>query len=244
MPTEVAPGVHRLGNDIVNFYLVEEDQGLTLVDAGIPGFRAQLETFLRERRRGLGDIDAVVLTHGHTDHVGVAETVRQAGATVHIHEADAAMARDGHEQKPEGNLVRYLRYGQTWKLLGLFVRSGSLRRPKIAAVSTFTDGQVLDVPGHPLVVHTPGHSNGHVAFHMPDRGVLFAGDALCTWNPLTGRPGPQIMPAAFTVSVAGELEALARIEGLDAAIVLPGHGNPWTEGVPALVARAREAGPS
>jgi glyoxylase-like metal-dependent hydrolase (beta-lactamase superfamily II) len=79
---------------------------------------------------------------------------------------------------------------------------------------------------------------------MPDRGVLFAGDALCTWNPLTGRPGPQIMPAAFTVSVAGELEALARIEGLDAAIVLPGHGNPWTEGVPALVARAREAGPS
>jgi glyoxylase-like metal-dependent hydrolase (beta-lactamase superfamily II) len=244
MPTEVAPGIHRLGNAVVNFYLVEEDQGLTLIDAGVPGFRDQLEAFLRERRRGLGDIDAVVLTHGHMDHVGLAETVRQAGATVYIHEADAAMARDGHEQKPEGNPLRYLRYGQTWKLLGLFVRSGALRRPKIAEVSIFTDGQVLDVPGHPLVVHTPGHSRGHVVFHMPDRGALFAGDSLCTWNPLTGRPGPQVMPAAFAVSVADEFAALERIEGLEAAVVLPGHGDPWTEGVPAIVARAREAGPS
>lgn len=244
MPTEVAPGIHRLGNDVVNFYLVEEDQGLTLIDAGVPGFREQLEAFLRERRRGLADIDAVVLTHGHTDHVGLAESVRQAGATVYIHEADATMARDGHEQKPEGNLLRYVRYAQTWKLLGLFVRSGSLRRPKIAAVSTFTDGQVLDVPGHPLVVHTPGHSHGHVVLHIPDRGTLFAGDALCTFNPLTGRAGPQVMPGAFAVSVADELTALDRIEGLEAAVVLPGHGDPWTEGVPALVARAREAGPS
>jgi glyoxylase-like metal-dependent hydrolase (beta-lactamase superfamily II) len=244
MPTEVAPGVFRLGNQMVNFYLVEEAQGLTLVDAGVPGFRGQLEAFLRERGRGLGDIDAVVLTHGHNDHVGLAETVRAAGATVHIHESDAAMARDGHEQKPEGNALKYLRHAQAWKLLALFVRKGGLRRPKIAAVSTFTDGQVLDVPGHPLVVHTPGHSHGHVVFHMPDRGALFAGDALCTWNPVTGRPGPQVMSGAFAVSVADELGALERIEGLEAPVVLPGHGDPWTEGVPALVARAREAGPS
>ena len=244
MPTEVAPGIHRLGNEVVNFYLVEEDRRLTLVDAGVPGFRGQLEAFLRERGRTVSDIGAVVLTHGHMDHVGLAEVVRQAGATVHIHEADAAMARDGVEQKPEGNPLPYLRYAQAWKLLALFARSGALRRPKIAALSTFTDGQVLDVPGHPLVVHTPGHSNGHVVFHMPDRGALFAGDALCTWNPLTGRSGPQIMPGAFAVSLAGELESLDRIEGLEAGVVLPGHGDPWTEGVPALVARAREAGPS
>jgi glyoxylase-like metal-dependent hydrolase (beta-lactamase superfamily II) len=239
MTTEVAPGIVRLGNDVVNFYLVEADDGLTLVDAGVPGFRPQLDAVLAGRT-----IDAVILTHGHTDHVGVAEHVRRAGATVHVHEGDAAMVRDGVEQKPEGSFARYLRYRATWRLIGLAVRSGGMRRPKVAQVTTFADGAVLDVPGRPRVIHTPGHSEGHVVFHFADRGALLAGDALCTWNPLTGRPGPQIMSAAFSVSSAQAMESLARFEEVDAGVVLPGHGDPWSDGVPALVARAREAGPS
>jgi glyoxylase-like metal-dependent hydrolase (beta-lactamase superfamily II) len=239
MPTEVAPGITRLGNEIVNFYLVEGDDGITLVDAGLPAFRSQVDAVLGGRR-----VDAVILTHGHTDHVGVAEGLRQDGATVWIHAADAAMARDGDEQKTEGNLGSYLRYRATWKLLGMAVRSGGIRRPKIAEVTEFGDGEVLDVPGHPLVVHTPGHSNGHVVFLFADRGVLMAGDALCTWNPLTGRDGPQLMPGAFAVSSPQAMQSLARLEPLEASALLPGHGNPWTDGVPSAVARAREAGPS
>jgi glyoxylase-like metal-dependent hydrolase (beta-lactamase superfamily II) len=227
MPTEVAPGITRLGNEIVNFYLVEEDGGLTLVDAGVPGFRGQL--------------DAVILTHGHIDHVGVAEGVRRDGAKVWIHAADAAMARDGVEQKTEGNIAGYLRYRATWRLFSMAIRQGGIRRPKIAEVTEFGDGEVLDVPGHPLVIHTPGHSNGHVVFQFADRGVLMAGDALCTWNPLTGRPGPQLMPRAFASSEAQAAESLGRLDGIDAGVVLPGHGDPWTDGVAALVARAREA---
>jgi glyoxylase-like metal-dependent hydrolase (beta-lactamase superfamily II) len=239
MPTEVAPGITRLGNDIVNFYLVEDGGGLTVVDAGVPGFRGQLDEVLAGRR-----VDAVILTHAHIDHVGVAEGLRQNGAKVWIHAADAAMARDGVEQKTEGNIGSYLRYRATWKLFAMAARSGGIRRPKIAEVTEFGDGEVLDVPGHPLVVHTPGHSNGHVAFLFGDRGVLMAGDALCTWNPLTGRPGPQIMPRAFASSVSEAQASLSRIEGLDAGVVLPGHGDPWTDGVSSLVARTREAGPS
>jgi glyoxylase-like metal-dependent hydrolase (beta-lactamase superfamily II) len=237
--TEVAPGIHRLGNEIVNYYLVEDADGLTLVDAGLPLFRRQLDGVLAGRR-----LDAVILTHGHIDHVGMAEGLRGQGTPVYVHDGDVAMARDGVEQKTESNLAKYLRYRATWKLLALAVRSGGVRRPKIAEVTTFDDGQVLDVPGHPLVIHTPGHSNGHVVFHFPDRGALMAGDALCTWNPLTGRPGPQIMPAAFATSLAQAQASLARLEDLTAGVVLPGHGDPWTDGVGALVARAREAGPS
>jgi glyoxylase-like metal-dependent hydrolase (beta-lactamase superfamily II) len=124
------------------------------------------------------------------------------------------------------------------------VRSGGIRRPKIAEVTEFGDGEVLDVPGHPLIVHTPGHSNGHVIIHFADRGTLMAGDALCTWNPLTGRAGPQLMPRAFATSIPQATDSLSRIEAIEAPVVLPGHGDPWTEGVASLIARVREAGPS
>ena len=84
MPTEVAPGVHRLGNEMVNYYLVEADGGLTLIDAGLPAFYGQLEEFLRGRGRRVSDIDALLLTHPHGDHVGIAEKVRQAGVPVSV----------------------------------------------------------------------------------------------------------------------------------------------------------------
>jgi glyoxylase-like metal-dependent hydrolase (beta-lactamase superfamily II) len=241
MATEVARGIHRLGNEIVNYYLIEDGEGLTLVDAGLPVFRDQLEAFLRERGRTLADVDAVVLTHGHLDHVGIAETMRQQGARVYLHANDIAMARNGEEQKTEAGIFGYLRYGATWRLLAMAVRSGGTRRPKIAEITPLEAGRELDVPGHPRVVPTPGHSNGHVVLHLPDRGVVFAGDALCTRNPLTGRAGPQLMPRAFASSTAQALESLSRLEGLEAGAVLPGHGDPWTEGVATLVARVRTA---
>jgi glyoxylase-like metal-dependent hydrolase (beta-lactamase superfamily II) len=236
---EVGPGIHRLGNEYVNFYAVEDGADLMLIDAGLPGFLGQLEAFLRGRRLG-----AVLLTHAHGDHVGVAEKVRTAGATVYVHEGDEEMARTGRYPKREGSLLRYLRYGATWRLLAVGARNGAFRTPKVAAVTTFTEGAELDLPGRPRIVHTPGHSNGHVVFHFPDRGVLVAGDAIVTYNPLTGRHGPQIMPSAFNVSGAQAIASLDRLEPLEAGALLVGHGDPWTGSVAAAVARAREAGPS
>jgi glyoxylase-like metal-dependent hydrolase (beta-lactamase superfamily II) len=242
--SEVAPGIHRLGNELINFYLVEGHGGLTLVDAGLPGFRGQLESLVREGSRTLADVDAVVLTHAHVDHVGVAEVVRAAGAPVHVHEADAEMARTAKTPKRERGFIGYFRYGATWKLLGVAARAGGLRPTKLAEVSTFSGDQELNVPGRPRAIETPGHSDGHVVYHLPDRGVLLTGDALCTYNPLTGRRGPQLMPAGLSISSAQAMDSLGRIEGLAVDLLLPGHGEPWTEGAAAAVARARDAGPS
>jgi glyoxylase-like metal-dependent hydrolase (beta-lactamase superfamily II) len=244
-PTQVAEGVHRLGDDLINFYLLEDGARVTLVDAGLPAHRRQLESYLPTIGRTLTDIDAVILTHAHIDHVGIAEGLRaDAGVRVLVHEADAKMALSGRPQPREGGMTAYLRYPATWRLLAAAARLGGVRQRKIGSVEPFGDVDALEVPARPRVIPTPGHSAGHVAFHLPDRGVLFVGDALCTYNPLTGRRGPQVMPAAFANSSAGELDSLSAIEPLDAALVLPGHGDPWTDGPAAAVARAREVGPT
>jgi glyoxylase-like metal-dependent hydrolase (beta-lactamase superfamily II) len=245
-PPQIAPGVYRLGTRHVNFYLVEDGGRYTVVDAGVPGYYGQVVHALEQLGAQLSDIEAVVLTHADADHIGIAERLRsEAQATVYVHEADARVARTGKFKNTEGNVLKHLWRPSTWSLLVHFARTGGGRPHRIADVDTFTDGAVLDVPGRPRVIATPGHSYGHVAVLLErDGGVMFTGDALCSRNPLTGRSGPQIMPTAFNTSTAQALASLDRIEGLEVATLAFGHGDPWTEGAAAAVARAHEQGPS
>jgi glyoxylase-like metal-dependent hydrolase (beta-lactamase superfamily II) len=242
---QLAEGVVRLGTDVVNWYLLEQDGKVTVVDAGAPAYRPQLEPGLRVLGRELSDVEAVVLTHAHADHIGVAEKLRtECDIPVFVHEADEQLATTRKPfGKNEASPLPYLRHRAAWKLLAHLATAGGIP-PKIESVETFTEGQELDVPGRPRVIHTPGHTMGHVAFHVPSRGVVFAGDLLCTWNPLTGVRGPQLMPRAFNLSSPTILDSLTKIQDLDAGLLLVGHGDPWTEGPHAAVEHARQVGPT
>src|SRR3954463_13174970 len=92
---EIAPGIHRIGNEgIVNSYLVEESGGVTLVDAGFAGLYRDLPGELASMGRSVEEVRALVLTHGHSDHIGYAERLRtERHVPVSVHEADAALAR-------------------------------------------------------------------------------------------------------------------------------------------------------
>ena len=241
--TQVAEGVHRLGSRLINYYLVEDGDALTLIDAGIPGYRRDLDSTLAALGRSPGDIQAIVLTHAHADHIGIAEKLRaEAGVPVYVHRADEELAHTRKEPKRERSFLPYLRHGAALGLIAHMAHNGF--PPKIAEVTTFGDRDILDVPGRPVAIPTPGHTEGHVSIHLPDRGVLFAGDALNSRNPMTGRMGPQIMPGCVNLSSAQALESLSNIESLDAGMLLFGHGEPWTDGTAAAVARAGELGPS
>jgi glyoxylase-like metal-dependent hydrolase (beta-lactamase superfamily II) len=244
---KVAEGVRRFDDGIVNWYLIEDGDDLTLVDAGFPPDWSMLTTSLGTLGRRLSDLRAVVITHGHIDHIGFAERARrEAGAEVLVHAADEPLLRSPAViAKSERSPLLYLNHSATRQLV---LRATLARAPlakKVQEVSTFADGEVLErVPGRPHVVHTPGHTDGHCALHLPDRGVLFVGDALVTRNPYTGETGPRVVSAAATKDTNQALASLDRIAAVEADVMLAGHGEPWRGGTAEAVRLARAAGKS
>jgi glyoxylase-like metal-dependent hydrolase (beta-lactamase superfamily II) len=239
LQTNVVPRVHRLGSPFVNWYVVEDGNRLTAVDAGLPGFATDLERDLHELGHRPEAVEAVVLTHSDADHTGMAKALREAGAVIYIHGYDqgtlASPGPKGGDARPQ-RVVPHLRYPQAWRTMVGMVRGGGARPAALEGPEIVSDGDELDIPGRPRVVHTPGHTPGHCAFVFDDRAALFAGDAVCTWNPLTGRRGPQLLPRPLNVSNAEAQESVQRIGGLAAKVTLPGHGEPW-HGAPATLAQ-------
>jgi glyoxylase-like metal-dependent hydrolase (beta-lactamase superfamily II) len=190
-------------------------------------------------------VAAVVLTHAHSDHTGVAGNLHERGVPVFLHSGDQELMSTGKESwKREGSSLPALRHPRVWSFFWHMMRNGALKAPKIDDTVAIADGQQLDVPGRPRVIHAPGHTPGHCVLHFERHGALFSGDLLVTWHPILGRRGPQIMPSSFNQSSAQCLESLGRLESLEASVLLPGHGEPWTDSPAAAVAKARDTGPS
>jgi len=228
----LAPSLHRIGNDIVASYLIVTPEGITLVDAGLPGMYADLRREVDAIGRSLDDIRGVILTHGDSDHVGFAERLRREhGVPVSVHAADADRARGG--DKPKSAMGPF-RLGPLLSFATFGIRKG-MRPQWLTEVREVADGETLDLPGSPRIVGMPGHSPGSVAVFSPEVRAVFVGDALTTRHVLTGRTGPG--PAPFTDDPAEALASLDRLAGLDADWVLPGHG-PAFHGSPAEAADA------
>jgi glyoxylase-like metal-dependent hydrolase (beta-lactamase superfamily II) len=236
---EIASRIRRVGGDsIVNAYLVEEGGEVTIVDAGAPGLWSRVVPELSAMGRSLDDVRAIVLTHGHSDHVGFGERARrERGWPVWVHEVDAALAR-GEVPNPAA-ASGPMRAGPMLRLGWWALRHGLLRVPHLGEVAAYGDGATLDVPGAPRVIHVPGHTPGSAALHFAGHDALFVGDAMCTYAVSTGRLGPQVAP--FSADAAQALASLARLEGVGASLVLPGHGDAFRGGAAEAVRLAREA---
>jgi glyoxylase-like metal-dependent hydrolase (beta-lactamase superfamily II) len=241
----VADGVHRLTNGVSNFYLIEENGKLVLVDAGGPKDWSRLTRAVTALGRALPDLDAVILTHAHSDHTGFAEQARTTASTrVWVHASDSDMARTGEVGPRDGKATSYLLRPEFYKTLWILTRAGSTKIIPVKEVSTFGDGETLDVPGRPRAVHAPGHTPGSAALFFESRRVLLTGDTLVTRNPLTGRVGPQIMPSGLNTDSAEALRSLDNLAGITADVLLAGHGEPWTGGMADAISRAKAAGTS
>jgi glyoxylase-like metal-dependent hydrolase (beta-lactamase superfamily II) len=236
---KIAPGIHRIGDGRVNAYLLDDGGEVTIIDAGAPAYWGRLPAELGAMGRTLDDVRAVVLTHAHSDHLGFAERIRrERGVAVRVHADDAALARG--EVKSSGQQSGPIKIGAIISFLWFGVRNGLLRIPPVREVVEFGDGATLDVPGSPRVIALPGHSPGSAALHVPSHEALFVGDALATLAVTTGETGARLAP--YSSDPAQALTSLGRLDDIEAAWLLPGHGEPWTAGVGPALAAVRQRG--
>ncbi len=242
----VADGVHRLAHAAVNVYLIEDDSGVTVVDTGLPATFRHIESALGQLGRSAEDVAAVVLTHAHFDHVGSARRARQRWQVpVWVHAADQYLAAHPYRYAHERSRLMYpLRYPRSIRYQAKMAASGALLVRGITDTTCYGAGSVLDVPGRPRVVFSPGHTLGHCGLHLADRSTLISGDALVTLDPYTGVAGPQIVSGAATADSSEALASLTALADTGAKTVLPGHGEPWLDGVASAVQAALRAGPS
>lgn len=245
-PARGCTGVHRVEDAHTNWYLVEDEGRLTVVDAGVPLSWRSLVEAVGRIGRSLDDVAAVVLTHAHFDHIGAAERIRTTlHVPVHVHINDVPLTRHPTQYARERSPLYYIATRpKALPVVAGFVKTRAFFPKPIGAVETFGDEGTLAVPGSPRIVPTPGHTIGHVSFHLPDRDVLIAGDAVVTFNPYTGEPGPQIVARSANADSQRALASLDAVAATGAGTVLTGHGEPWREGAEAIADRARRAGMS
>ncbi len=239
--TAVTEHVHLAQTSLVNWTIVTDDSGVTLIDAGFPGSRDDVLTSLRELGFSPGDLRAILLTHAHIDHLGTAIWFAKShGTPVYCHAGEVGHAKREYLQQASPAALLTQAWRPHWLAWSLEVtRRGGLVRAGIPTTRALSAGIAAGLPGRPVPVPTPGHTSGHCSYVVD--GVLVTGDALITGHPLARRRGPQLLPSMFNHSDADCRHSLSALGAAGTDVLIPGHGDLWVGPIAEAVRQATAA---
>jgi glyoxylase-like metal-dependent hydrolase (beta-lactamase superfamily II) len=228
----VTDGVYvlRLKFGYVNVYLLEARDGLALIDTGLGGSADNIDAALRILGRGWNDVKHILITHAHPDHSGSLNDVqrltdRPGGALTYAHRREALVIR-GEMTSPVPRPETLSRLAR----LFLMLPRNEPAMPARVDVELKGDDVLNAVYPGLTVVDEPGHAPGQVGFWLPDKRLLFAGDALMRM------PWGLVKPLAFVTPDMDEARrSIHRIAALDIETLCPGHGPPLASGAAAAV---------
>jgi glyoxylase-like metal-dependent hydrolase (beta-lactamase superfamily II) len=212
--TEIIPGVHVIDCGMVQAYLVQDADRLTLIDTGLATCAPAIVDTITGAGRALGELRQIVVTHYHVDHRGsVAELAERTGARVLAHRLDAPMMRgDLAEEEPV--------LSELEKPYAEQVRKDLVLAPFCNVDLELGDGDEIDVAGGAQVVHVPGHTRGSIAVYLPKKRALFCGDAAARM------PEGQLIVGVFNVDPAQARASFRRLAELEFDAAFFGHGAP------------------
>jgi glyoxylase-like metal-dependent hydrolase (beta-lactamase superfamily II) len=218
---EIAPGIHVMGSKkggYVRAFLLDDGTDLTLIDTLFETDGRLILDQLAAMGRTVKDLKNIVLTHGHRSHLGgMAALKKLSGATVYTHEWEADIISG--DRKAQNVTLRPIKPYKTYPYqIGLALGLGD--HPHCEVDKCLKDGDRI---GPAQVMHTPGHSPGHLAFYWPERRVLITGDAVCTWPDFrSGWP-------SFTLNWKQQRASIRRMAQVEIDAVAVGHGDPITK---------------
>lgn len=224
--TQIAPGVYSMKQakgGRVHAFLLEDGTDLTLIDTLFDADARQILDRIGSIGRAVEDLKHIVLTHGHRSHLGgLAVLKRLSGATVHSHEWEADIIAGERTAQPV-TIIPMRPLHTYWRVYHLQFGAalGRGKHPPCPVDSTLKDG---DRVGPVRVIHTPGHTPGHLAFWWPEHRVLFAGDAIATY-PVFESGWP-----AFNLNLTRQRTSVRRMADLGAEVIAVGHGPPISGG--------------
>jgi glyoxylase-like metal-dependent hydrolase (beta-lactamase superfamily II) len=214
---EIFPFIYAIPGGYVNTFLLAEESGLTLIDSGLKGADRKIGRAVRQLGRKPEEIRNVLITHHHADHVGsLAAIVAAGGADIWAHPIDAPIIV-GEKRRPHPNPGSILGH-----VVGPIIERLPTNNPPTAKVTKpVEDGASIPVGGGVKVIHTPGHTMGHVSYLVEGHGgVLFAGDAA---GHLLGRIGKPAL--IFTEDMPKARESMAKLAALEFDTACFGHGS-------------------
>jgi glyoxylase-like metal-dependent hydrolase (beta-lactamase superfamily II) len=224
--TQLAPGVYSLQQKKgghVHAFLLDDGTDLTLIDTLFDTGARRVLDRINSIGRTVTDLKRIVLTHGHRSHLGGLATLKRlSGATVYSHEWEADIIAGERPAQPV--TIFPMRPVRTyWRVyyLQFGAALGRGKHPPCPVDSHVEDG---DTVGPVRVLHTPGHTPGHLAFWWPERQALFAGDAIATY-PVFEAGWP-----AFNLNPTRQRASVSRMAQLEAEVIAVGHGDPIIAG--------------
>ena len=219
-----APGVRRIRLKWSNVYILGDDN-FVIIDAGTARDKIPLARIL-QREFPQRQCAEIWLTHAHPDHAGSAAFLaRRFQTAIAAHENERPFLERGQLYGADNRLQKFI------FAVGALI--WPVRRCRIKRV--LHDGEVLKTAtGDWRVIHTPGHTLGHVAFFRASDRVLIAGDAVLTILPWTRRAGLTLPLQIFTRDIAQSRASLHKLAALEPRVLLCGHGEPMLNAAPQL----------